>query len=81
MVLFEHFDVPLHQAMEWLRKDDQLDKDANSSEMEYAWRDILIEQLQLSRLEYQILTDSTKSLQELYGEPNAEEGATCKTVI
>jgi len=61
---FEHFEMPLHEAMERLRKHDGADRDGAP----YGWRDILMERLGLSRQEYRILTDSDIPLQELYGE-------------
>lgn len=70
---FEHFEVRLHEVMTAMREDEQLDNADDLNEMAYAWRDILMEQLQLSRLEYMILTDSSKPLEVLYGEPNADE--------
>lgn len=51
---FDKFEVPLTLAMEQLRKSDTLERGAAP----YAWRDILMEELRLSRAEYQILTDS-----------------------
>ncbi|MEB3281214.1 MAG: Tc toxin subunit A [Lyngbya sp.] len=68
---FNRFEVPLHLAMQQLRRNDNLDKSDQTNPTDYAWRDILIERLQLSRREYAVLTDSTISLQQLYGEdPN-----------
>ena len=40
-------------AMERLRKTDDLERGANP----YGWRDILMEEIGLSRAEYEILTD------------------------
>ena len=51
---FDKFEVPLPLAMERLRKNDDLERGANP----YGWRDILMEELGLSRAEYEILTDS-----------------------
>ncbi|WP_169613701.1 neuraminidase-like domain-containing protein [Nodosilinea sp. P-1105] len=68
---FEHFEMPLHQAMERLRQNDHLDSDRDSDDPAYDWQDILMERLRLSRLEYRILTDSSDSslpLETLYGE-------------
>ncbi len=65
---FNYFKVPLHVAMEHLRRDDALDVADDAGETEYAWKDILIEQLHLSRQEYPILTNSSIPLQSLYGE-------------
>jgi hypothetical protein len=65
---FDHFDMPLHEAMERLRADDALDPPAGPDDTDYAWRDILTERLQLSREEYELLTNSNISLQNLYGD-------------
>jgi hypothetical protein len=65
--LFEKFEVPLALAMERLRKTDALERGANP----YGWRDILMEELGLSREEYEILTDSIAvPLWRMYGFPN-----------
>ncbi len=64
---FNHFEVPLQVAMEKLRKDDNLEVATGASATEYAWQDILIERLQLTRKEYDVLTDSTIPLEQLYG--------------
>ena len=56
--------VALAAAMEALRVDDSLER-ANATS--YAWRDILLERLGLSRQEYALLSDHTKTLQTLYG--------------
>ena len=64
---FDKFEVPLPLAMERLRKSDDLERGANP----YGWRDILMEELGLSRDEYEILTDSTAvPLWRMYGFPN-----------
>jgi hypothetical protein len=63
---FDHFESPLTEVMESLRKDDSLERQTDS---EYGWRDILMEELRLSRAEYHLLTDRTVTLQELYGYP------------
>ena len=65
------FGWPLAQAMEVLRNNDNLER-ANAQS--YAWRDILIEELRLSRAEYELLTDSSLSIRELYGFPAAGVG-------
>ena len=64
----DHFDVPLHEAMERLRAHDHLERANDVTESAYGWQDILMERLQLSRPEYAILTDSSTPLQRLYGE-------------
>lgn len=61
---FNRYETPLPTVMEALRKDDQLERAGPS---EYGWRDILMEELCLSRAEYQRLTDRGLSLQQLYG--------------
>ncbi len=60
---FDKFEAPLPEVMEALRKDDRLER-ANA---EYGWRDILMEELGLSRGEHAILTDRTLALRQLYG--------------
>ncbi|MBP1990485.1 neuraminidase-like domain-containing protein [Paenibacillus eucommiae] len=64
---FTKFEAPLSSVMEDLRKSDTLER---ASEDEYGWRDILMEELRLSRAEYTLLTDSSLSLQHLYGFPS-----------
>lgn len=61
---FDRFEVPLPKAMEILRKDDNLER---ADENGYGWRDILLEDLWFSRPEYAVLTDSTRTLQDLFG--------------
>lgn len=64
---FEKFEVPLALAMERLRKTNDLERGANP----YGWRDILMEEIGLSRAEHEILTDSAAvPLWRLYGFPN-----------
>lgn len=64
---YERFDVPLQSAMEQLCTTDELDRGANS----YGWSDILMEELGLSRQEYQLLTDSSLTWKQVYGfDPN-----------
>jgi peptidoglycan hydrolase-like protein with peptidoglycan-binding domain len=60
---FNKFDVPLQLAMERFRKTDDLERGGNP----YGWRDILMEELGLSREEYRILTDGTLTLKQIYG--------------
>ena len=68
---FEKFDVPLHQAMETLRTGDAIERAHAAT---YGWRDILMEQLKLSRTEYRLLSDRTLKLPDIYGYPaNTEE--------
>lgn len=64
---FKKFEVPLPLAMERFRKSNDLERGSNP----YGWRDILMEELSLSRAEYDILTDSTKvPLWHMYGLPS-----------
>ena len=62
--LFQKFDIALADAMAALRANDAVERPSATA---YAWRDILMERLGLSREEYQVLTDSTLTLQQLYG--------------
>ncbi|MFM9951807.1 MAG: neuraminidase-like domain-containing protein [Saprospiraceae bacterium] len=67
---FNKFEVPLPQAMERLRRTDDLERGANNP---YGWRDILMEEIGLSRAEYEILTDSKAKavpLWRMYGFPD-----------
>jgi hypothetical protein len=70
---FNKFEVPLPLAMErFLHKTDDLERGANP----YGWRDILMEELGLSRAEYEILTDSVAvPLWRIYGFPNGTTNA------
>ena len=61
---FDKFDTPLPQIMRVLRKNDALERTAPDS---YGWRDILMEELRISRAEYRLLTDRTLTIQQLYG--------------
>jgi hypothetical protein len=69
---FEKFEVPLHEAMETLRTDDAIER-ANAAT--YGWRDILMEQLALSRAEYSLLTQTLpqQNLPNLYGYPETSD--------
>jgi hypothetical protein len=61
---FAKFDVPLELAMERLRATDDLERDGRP----YGWRDILMESLEISRPDYELLTDSaTVPLWRAYG--------------
>ncbi|HWS86526.1 MAG TPA: neuraminidase-like domain-containing protein [Pyrinomonadaceae bacterium] len=64
---FEKFEAPLPKAMERLRRGESLERGAD----EYGWRDILLEELRLSRAEYQLLTNSPDvlTLAQVYGFP------------
>jgi Neuraminidase-like domain/Tachylectin len=61
---FDYFETPLPTAMELLRKDDSLER---ADENGYGWRDILLENLRFSRPEYILLTDRSRTLQDLFG--------------
>ncbi len=70
---FEAFEVPLPLAMERLRKDDALERGGARA---YGWRDIWMEELHLSRGEYEILTDAAAvPLRRMYGFPNGTTDA------
>jgi Neuraminidase-like domain/Putative peptidoglycan binding domain/Salmonella virulence plasmid 28.1kDa A protein len=64
--LFGAFGQPLAEAMSTLRAGDAIERADDAS---YGWRDILMEQLRISREEYRLLTDSSISLAELAGFP------------
>ena len=69
---FNKFEVPLLLAMERFCKNDNLERGANP----YGWRDILMEEIGLSRDDYKILTDSnTVPLWQMYGFPNGTADA------
>jgi hypothetical protein len=69
---FDKFGVPLPLALERLRVSDALERGAQT----YGWRDILAEELSVSRAEYEILTDSAAvPLLKLYGFPITEPDA------
>ena len=65
------FDTTLARAMEAVRVDDSLEA---VSPTPFAWRDILIEEMELSRAEYALLTDRTLTIRELYGFPAGNAG-------
>jgi hypothetical protein len=70
---FDGFETPLPEVMEALRKDDSLERPDPADPThpgEYGWRDILMEELRLSRAEYTLLTNSTITLGQLYGYPS-----------
>jgi hypothetical protein len=60
---FNRLDVPLPLAMARLRQGDGLEAGSNR----YGWRDILMEELGLSRQEYRLLTDGSLTLKQIYG--------------
>ncbi len=69
---FEKFEVPLPLAMATFRETDNLERGTKP----YGWRDILIEEMRLSRDEYGILTDSNAvPFWRLYGFPNGTSDA------
>src|SRR5690606_24055471 len=64
------FDVTLSKVMEVLRANDSVERPPPadpSHPVEYGWRDIWMEELGLSRAEYALLTDRTRTLPQLYG--------------
>lgn len=63
-LFFDAFGVPLQEVMKTLRKDDSTER---ASPDGYGWRDILMEELRLSRAEYKLLTDRSILIQQLYG--------------
>jgi hypothetical protein len=65
---FLKFESPLSGVMEQFRGSNDLERGAN----EYGWRDVWMEEIGLSRSEYEILTDSRAvRLSESYGFPTA----------
>jgi len=75
---FNKFEVPLSLAMERLRTSDDLERTTNP----YGWRDILMEQLGLSRDEYEILTNTTTvPLWRMYGFSNLPSAPADAVVI
>jgi hypothetical protein len=70
---FQQFDATLADAMASLRVNDAFEGPAAGTG--YGWRDILMEQIGLSRQEYKILTDSSISLAALYGYPGGQSDA------
>lgn len=69
--LFSKFDVPLPQAMEGLCQTSALERGANT----YGWRDILMEDIGLSREQARVLTDGTLTLNQIAGFPAAMNAA------
>lgn len=62
---FGYFDIELHEAMRALRADDDLNR---AGPEDYGWRDVLMEQVGITRQEHVLLTDASVPLHELYGE-------------
>jgi hypothetical protein len=60
---FLKFEIPLPVAMERLRTTDDLERGVNP----YGWRDILAEELEIARNEYDLLTNSALTLKQIYG--------------
>ncbi|HEY0377591.1 MAG TPA: neuraminidase-like domain-containing protein [Pyrinomonadaceae bacterium] len=70
--LFDKFEVRLPVALEQLRQGDALERGAAA----YGWRDVLMEELSLSRGEYKILTDAAAvPLWRMYGFPSGTTNA------
>lgn len=63
--------MPLQKAMQLLRKNDELDRDAGAEDGVYGYVDVLMERLHISRAEYNLLTRSEISLNRLYGEDDS----------
>jgi hypothetical protein len=63
--LFDQLGVPLRDAMVTLRQHEGAERDGHS----YGWRDIMMEELGLSRAEHRVLTDRTLTPQQLLGYP------------
>lgn len=66
------FGITLYDLMLAMRTSEALESPAAtaSDPNPYGWRDILLERLGLSRLENQLLTDSTLGLAQIYGDGN-----------
>src|SRR5690606_32482866 len=64
---FDKFDTPLYMAMQYLRRNDNIDRAGTPLEPGYGWRDILIERLGLLRPGYRALTDASLTIHELCG--------------
>jgi hypothetical protein len=66
---YDYLKVPLHEAMEKLRANDNFDIPEGEGQPPYAWREIYNEYLGISQEEYKVLTDSeTKKLPVYFGE-------------
>jgi hypothetical protein len=63
--------VALPDVMAALRPSDAIER----GDAAYGWRDILMEQLSISRQEYRVFADGTLKLQGLYGYPGLSDGA------
>lgn len=72
---FSKFEIELPYAMEKLNNSAELDMDRSANPAtDYAWRDIWMEELALSRAEHELLTNQPDSvtLAQLYGFPDGE---------
>lgn len=77
--LCARLDLPLPLLLERLQPDpDAVERAAPAG---YAWRDILMERLSLSREKYRLLTDRGVTLQDLYGYPAAATAAQVLTEL
>jgi hypothetical protein len=63
---FDKLEAPLSAVMEALRADDRIER---AGADDYGWRDILMEELRFSRVEYALLIDRALTLSQLYGFP------------
>ena len=79
--LIARFEISLYDVMEALRTTDDLESPAPSDPSSYGWRDILAERLGLSRPEYQLLTDSTLTLAQIYGYPPGTSAPSVITAV
>jgi Neuraminidase-like domain/Putative peptidoglycan binding domain/Salmonella virulence plasmid 28.1kDa A protein len=68
--------ISLRDAMAALRASDAIERGTAA----YGWRDILMEQLGISREEYRIFTDGTLKLQGLYGYPTLTDATVLATL-
>ena len=84
-LLMSSLGLSLPDLMTRLRDNDSLERGAaapGGGMTVYGWRDILAEQLGLSRPEYQLLTDSaTVSIGDLYGYPAGTTDAAAATAL
>ncbi len=72
----EAIGVTLRDAMAALRPSDAIERGTAP----YGWRDILMEQLKISREDYRLFTDGTLKLQGLYGYPGLSDSAVLATL-
>ena len=89
---FDRFEAPLPGVMEALRQSDGLERPPPADAahpVEYGWRDILMEELRLSRAEHKILTNydldpppnAKLTLQQLYGYDATDPANTDANVV